>query len=75
MIKMDKEKIFGWLLMFVGIINMFVTISLIKNPKATIGTIFGLFGLVGITVPCLIVGSILNETAPRFIMNFKSNIK
>ncbi len=66
---MNKEKVFGWLLMLVGIANIFVTINLIKNPETTIGTIFGLLSLIGITVPCLVLGSILNKTAPNFVMN------
>ncbi len=66
---MEKEKVFGWLLMLVGIANIFVTTILIKNTETTIGTILGLIMIIGIVVPCIMVGSILSETAPRFIMD------
>ncbi len=66
--RMDKKEIFGWLLMFGGIASIYAIITLNKNPGTTIGTVFCLVGVVVISIPCLIVGSILNGTAPEFIM-------
>ena len=67
---MDKEQKYGWCIMAFGFL-LILAIAMTYNADYKIGTILSILDpllILGVGIPCIILGSVMTNTAPDFIM-------
>lgn len=72
-----KERNIGWIIMFVGMIIIVITMLYVEwfDSKGAIGTGIGLFICLGIGLPLILIGSVMLKSAPEFILKRYNEVK